>query len=190
MAKQRTGRKGDPLQLKEWLEEREEQIGGRWRARVRDREGRYLEEEGFLGTFLDTLVHFLPFCVGPEREEAEQAWAQANHLFGSFALHRGLAAGEVVEEVGFLREEILKLLLEESPWAPGERIGQMDLLALNRALDLAAVRASVAYVDDLFFAYLQGSGVPEGMSPELEQEMTRQLRLCLRDLEEIRSRNG
>ena len=41
--------------------------------------------------------------------------------------------------------------------------------------DQAVVAASVAYVDDLFFAHLQGSGVPEGVTQELEEETRAQL---------------
>ena len=178
------------MELKEWLEKREKPIAERWKARVRSREEREGEEGPFLDAFMETLVHFLPFCMGPDRECAEQVWAQATHLFGSFALHRGLAAGEVVEELASLREEILKLLMEDPPSLVGLRRSQMEMLALNRALDQATVRASVAYVDDLFFTYLQGSGVPQGMTSELEEEMSRQLQACKRELDGSRAGQG
>ncbi len=107
---------------------------------------------------------------GPEGA-GEEVWQQATHLYGSLALRRGLAAGEVVEELQLLRGVILRLLLEAPPEDWGDRGFQRDLLALNKLLDLGVVRASVAYVDDLFFAHLQGSGVPEGVTAEVEEEM-------------------
>jgi hypothetical protein len=90
-------------------------------------------------------------------------------------LRRGLAAGEVVEELGLLREDILKLLLEEGAGEWEDPAFHRDLMALNRCLDQAVVAASVAYVDDLFFAHLQGSGVPESLTEEVAEETRAQL---------------
>jgi hypothetical protein len=86
-----------------------------------------------------------------------------------------LAAGEVVEELQVLREIILKALMEDPSVDWQTKSFQRDLLGLNRLLDEGVVQASVAYVDDLFFAHLQGSGVPEGLTPEVEEEIRLQL---------------
>ena len=67
--------------------------------------------------------------------------------------------------------------------ASNEGIPPLDLLALNRVLDLCVSRASIAYVDDLFFAHLQGSGVPEGITPDLLEETDRQLQGFRKELE-------
>jgi hypothetical protein len=179
------------LELKPWLEKRREIIARRWRAEIRGREDRRGDDgDGFLGFFLENLISFVPPCLGEHREVGEDVWQQATHLYGSLGLRRGLAAGEVVEELQLLREVILRVLLDSPPgdWEyPGF---QRDLLTLNRVLDLGVVQASVAYVDDLFFAHLQGSGVPEGVTPEVEDEMGRQLETFQRELGELNPGNS
>jgi hypothetical protein len=40
----------------------------------------------------------------------------------------------------------------------------------------------VAYIDDLFFAHLQNSGIPEGVTPELEEEIHLELKAFLEEL--------
>ncbi|MFH1764946.1 MAG: hypothetical protein ABIF09_12225 [Gemmatimonadota bacterium] len=175
------------MELKLWLKDREEQIARRWRAGIRAREGRREGDgDGFLGLFLDSLISFLPPCLGDQRDAGEEVWQQATHLYGSLALHRGLAAGEVVEELQLVRGVILRLLLEAPPEDWENRGFQRDLLALNNVLDVGVVQASVAYIDDLFFAHLQGSGVPEGVASEVEEEMGRQLEAFRRELRELR----
>jgi hypothetical protein len=171
------------MDLKLWLEERVELIARRWHSEIGVREGRRGEGgDGLLEMFLHHLVSFLPPCLGEHREPAEEVWQQATHLFGSLALRRGLAAGEVVEELQFLRGVILKTLVDAMPNAAVQAMPFRDLLVLNRVLDMGVVQASVAYVDDLFFAHLQGSGVAEQVTPELVEEITRQLEVCRRDL--------
>ena len=164
------------MDLKAWLVGREERVAALWVARLLSRErGDGDEGDGLLGFFLPSLVSFLPSCLDERRGIGEEAWHQATYLYGSLALRRALSAGEVVEEFGILREILLKLLLEDATGCWGDRTFQRDLLALNRLLDQAVVRASVAYVDDLFFAHLQGSGIPEKVTEELEEETRRQL---------------
>lgn len=165
------------MDLREWLDRERELISGRWRAEVRGRLGHQGDQEDRLITFfLAHLVEFLPCCLAEQRDPGLEVWRQAAHLYGSLALQRGLAAGEVVEELGLLREGIFKLLLEEGPGGWEDRTFQRSLLALNRCLDQAVVAASVSYIDDLFFAHLQGSGVPEGVTGEVEEETRSQLR--------------
>lgn len=175
--------RGEPLDLEDWLEQKRSTIAHRWRGGVRTRLGERRDPgEGVLRTFLEALVSFLPSCLGDGREEGEELWDQATHLYGSYGLQRGLAAGEVVEEMGLLREAVLRSLLEDPTIDWRDRTFQNDLLKLNRVLDAGMVGASVAYVDDLFFAHLQGSGVPDGVTPELEGEIIRQLAAFQREL--------
>ena len=89
----------------------------------------------------------------------------------------------MVEELGLLREVLLKLLLKAPPENWRNRGFQRDLLALNRILDQGVVQASVAYIDDLFFAHLQGSGIPEGVTTELEDETRKQFEALMAELE-------
>ncbi len=162
--------------LTEWLEREKDLISRRWQAELRSRLGRERgTEDRLMSTFLPHMVEILPHCLAEQRDLGLEVWRQAAHLYGSVALQRGLAAGEVVEELGLLRETILKLLLEAGPGGWEDRGFQRDLLAMCRCLDRAVVAASVAYVDDLFFAHLQGSGVPEEVTSEVEEETKAQL---------------
>jgi hypothetical protein len=178
------GRKGikgrltrsEALELRAWLENEHDLISRRWRSEVKARLGHLHDaEDRLLTSMLRHLVGVLPYCLAQRRDLGLEVWQEGAHLYGSLALRRGLAAGEVVEELGLLREGILKLLLDEGPGRWEERVFQRDLLALNRCLDQAVVTASVAYVDDLFFAHLQGSGVPEGITADVFEETMAQL---------------
>ena len=160
------------MELRHWLEGRMGLIAHRWQAEIQIREDRRGDDgDGFLNSFLRHLVSFLPPCLGEHRQAGEEVWQLATHLYGSLALRRGLAAGEVVEELQLLREMILRLLLESPPEKLGGPTLSRDILVLNRILDLGVVRAGVAYVDDLFFAHLQGSGIPEEVTPEVIAEI-------------------
>ena len=160
------------MELKHWLEGQMVLIAHRWQAEIQVREDRRRDDgDSFLNSFLQHLVSFLPPCLGERRQVGEEVWQVATHLYGSLALRRGLAAGEVVEELQLLREMVLRLLLETPPDEFGNPLLSRDILVLNRIFDLGVVRAGVAYVDDLFFAHLQGSGIPEGVTPEVVAEI-------------------
>jgi hypothetical protein len=174
--------RGEHLTIKEWLHERSGRVANQWKAEMRDRDGRH-EDEGheILGNFVQSLPVILSGCLGENREAGEDVWEQATHLYGALALLRGLSAGEVVEELQLLRKVLLKLLLEDPPGDWRDRGFQREILFLNRLIDQGVVGASVAYVDDLFFAQLQGSGIPGGVTPEVEYEMGRQLKVFERE---------
>ena len=158
--------------MKQWMEGQMVLIARRWKAEIQIREDRRGDDgDGFLNGFLQHLVSFLPPCLGEHRQVGEEVWQIATHLYGSLALRRGLAAGEVVEELQLLRETVLRLLLESPPEKWGNPLLSRDILVLNRIFDLGVVRAGVAYVDDLFFAHLQGSGIPEGVTPDIVAEI-------------------
>jgi len=165
-----------PLDLKTWLMEHHEVVANRWHSEVRARAGDPADPNGgLLFHFIDTLTLILPHCFGNGRDPETDIWQQAAHLYGALALRRGLAAGEVVEELQILRLVLLRLLLDALGGAGMSRGLQKDLLALNRALDASVVRASVAYTDDLCFTHLQGAVVPEGVTEDVEEEMREQL---------------
>ena len=89
-----------------------------------------------------------------------------------------------MEELQILRESVLRLLLsEDRPDGAAAPFSSRDILALNRVLDSGVAQASVAYVDDLFFAHLQGPGVPEGLTAEVEEEINRQLEILRKELD-------
>ncbi len=178
--------------MRRWLEAHEEAIAERWYAQVKIREDRRPDAgDGLLESFLEHLAGLLPGTMGDRREEGEEVWQAATHLYGSLSLRRGLASGEVVEEIQLLREVVLRLLLQEPPIPGfGDPGFSRELLILNRILDLGVVQASVAYLDDLFFAHLQESGIPEPLTPELEEEIRRQLSLFRREMDALRGNPG
>ncbi|MFC1660145.1 hypothetical protein ACFL3S_01590 [Gemmatimonadota bacterium] len=173
------------MELRGWLEENASLVVNRWHAEIEVRWGsQETEEDSFLYSLLHHLVTLLPACLGNRRGAAEELWEQGTHLYGSYAVRRGLSAGEVVEELQILRGTVLRLLFAEPPaGSTGLPVPGREILALNGVLDLGVARASVAYVDDLFFAHLQGSGVPEGTTPEVEAELRRQLEAQRQELE-------
>jgi len=180
------------VRLRDWLLAQESTIAFRWYQELTAGSEGPEDEEGarLLKAVVTGLVSFIPACFGERRERGLEVWQQATHLYGSLAVRRGLAAGEVVEELQLLRNVILRLFLVEAPPAsagesPAEIVPPLELLTLNRALDRGISRASVAYTDDLFFAHLQGSGIPEGVTPELVDETERQLDGLRKELESV-----
>jgi hypothetical protein len=177
------------VRLKRWLASRESTIAARWyQELMATSPGPRDDGATLLRSVVDHLVSFIPPCLGGQRERGLEVWQQATHLYGSLAVRRGRAAGEVVEELQLLRNVILRLFLVDAPpgsapEANAEFIPPLELLALNRVLDVGVVRASIAYVDDLFFAHLQGSGVPGEITQELVEEMEHQLQGFRKDLE-------
>lgn len=178
------------MRLEGWLGSQESTIATRWYQELMSASSSPKDDAAtlLLGSVVTHLVSFIPPCLGEQRDRGLEVWQQATHLYGSLAVRRGLAAGEVVEEIQLLRNVILRMFLVERP--PGsvlegtrDVIPPWELLTLNRVLDLGVARASVAYVDDLFFAHLQGSGVPEEITPELVEEMERQLQGFRKELE-------
>jgi len=176
------------VRLRAWLLHQESNIATRWFQEIRAGGWSPGEEGGeLLETLVTNLVSFIPTCFGEKREIGMEVWQEAARLYGSLGLRRGLAAGEVVEELQLLRNVILHLFLVDASlgsWEEGstEALSPFDLLTLNRVLDLGVSGANVAYVDDLFFAHLQGSGVPGGITPELAEEMELQLEGFRREL--------
>jgi hypothetical protein len=177
------------VRLRGWLEGQESTIAARWYQELMAA-SRGPKDDGatLLESVVTHLVSFISPCLGEQRERGLEVWQQATHLYGSLALLRGLAAGEVVEELQLLRNVILRLFLVDAPPGPtlgekGQTFAPLELLALNRVLDVGVVRASIAYVDDLFFAHLQGSGVPGEITRELVEEMQRQLEGFRKELE-------
>ncbi len=167
------------MRLAEWLQERGEETTRRWLHELRRGPGGGgKEENGLLGALVAYMVSFLPACVGQRRDEGMAIWQQATHLYGSLAVRRGLAAGEVVEEIQLLRGVILRLYLADFSEGGGEARGGIrprEILALNEVLDAGVARASIAYVDDLFFAHVQGPGFLPEMDEETSREILRQL---------------
>jgi len=84
--------------------------------------------------------------VGPLRRETRTIWKQVTELYGRHAADRGLAAGEVVEEMQYLRELLIRHLAPAiAEMRP--RQGMALLLRLNRLVDRGVAMAVVGYTD-------------------------------------------
>jgi hypothetical protein len=138
-----------------------------------------------VASFLGLLVELLPVCLGPLRDQAEPLWLQATELFGSLSAQRGLAAGEVIEELQILREAIIRLMWADPPSMSSSRIALREALRLNRVLDRGVTQASVGHTDALFFALFQGSGVPEHLTDDVRYELRQQLQTIHRELDTL-----
>jgi hypothetical protein len=108
---------------------------------------------------LRLIIELLGEMVGPVRREAKPVWFRACEHFGRLAAARGLAAGEVVEEMQFLRELLIKNL---APILAKMRARQAMalMLQLNRVLDKGIGVAVVGYTDALVATIFAQNGVP------------------------------
>lgn len=130
-----------------------------------------------LRLIIDTLTEM----VGPMRREVRSIWYAACEHFGRVAAARGLAAGEVVEEMQYLRELLIRNLAPVLA-AMRARQGMATLLRLNRVLDKGTAVTVVGYTDALIATLFAQNGVP---SPDTEldaAEITRQLEAMEREL--------
>lgn len=111
--------------------------------------------------------------TGPLRHEAKETWFAATELYGRLAEARGLSAGEVVEEMQYLRE-LLLLNLADLIVALPVRHQLPALLRISRVLDAAVSNATVGYTDALVEKMFSKDGVPVPTADSL-QELLNQL---------------
>jgi len=147
--------------MADWLRARHDALVRRWHLELCGR-STDLESEmkDLLEEFLDVLASLLPPMIGRFREQVEPLWIAAAELFGATAARRGLAAGEVIEEFQLLRHAIIRFLYADPPLGGDAMLSLREVLRLNRAIDRGVAHASVGHTDALFFALLEGSGVP------------------------------
>ncbi len=107
------------------------------------------------GLIIDTLSEM----VGPFRREARIVWFHVCEHYGRVAAARGLAAGEVVEELQYLRELLIRQL-SQSFSAVRPRQALAILLRLNRVIDKGIAVAVVGYTDALVATLFAQNGVP------------------------------
>lgn len=186
---------GEPLseqELSRWLEDQAEKLALRWSVELRARSGR---EEGLLGPLRDGLlqamVRFLGPAVGPWRDQVEPLLHQVAALYGNVAALRGLAAGDVVEEMQLLRELLLRFLFRDTgPEGGLEPLGLRGFLRLSRVVDQIVTHANVGHIDALFFNLLHGTGVTEVPGEELLDEIRSELASLERELGSLRILSG
>lgn len=92
------------------------------------------------------IIDVFAALVGPLRREIRPIWARVAEHYGRHAAARGLAAGEVVEEMQYLRELLIRYLAPAIA-ALRPRQGMALLLRLNRLVDKGVAMAVVGYTD-------------------------------------------
>jgi hypothetical protein len=122
-----------------------------------------------LGLILDVLATL----IGPLRREAKPIWVQVSGHYGRIAAARGLAAGEVVEEMQYLRELLIRYLAPAiAAFRP--RQGMALLLRLNRLVDQGVAMAVVGYTDALVTSILPDrQGDAQDKSDGVDEETVR-----------------
>ena len=123
---------------------------------------------------LRLVIDLLGEMVGPMRREATPIWFRACEHFGRVAAMRGLASGEVVEEMQFLRELLIRNLAAVLA-AMRARQGMAIMLQLNRVLDKGIAVAVVGYTDALVATLFAQNGVPAPGGEIDAEEVDRQL---------------
>lgn len=123
-----------------------------------------------LRLILDALIEM----VGPLRREVNTVWFHVCEHYGRIASARGLAAGEVVEELQFLRELLIRTLAPVLA-AMRARQSMAIMLRLNRVIDKGVAVAVVGYTDALVATLFAQNGVPalhtEHDVPEVERQL-------------------
>lgn len=138
-----------------------------------------------LGVIVDILIEM----AGPLRRQAVELWLTACEGYGRTAAERGLAAGEVVEEIQYLRELLIRHLSEVIAALPA-RASLATVLRLNRLLDTGIAHAVVGYTDALVETLFNRGGVPVGVSGPIEDEIGQRLKLAEAELERLRAKSA
>jgi hypothetical protein len=120
------------------------------------------------------LIDVLTEMVGPLRREVRSVWYRACEHYGRTASARGLAAGEVVEELQYLRELLIRNLAPVLA-AMRARQGMAIMLRLNRVIDKGVAVAVVGYTDALVATLFAQNGVPASGSDHDPGDVLRQL---------------
>lgn len=122
-----------------------------------------------LALLVDTLIEM----AGPLRRSMVQYWLSCCEFYGQAAAVRGLAAGEVVEEMQHLRELLIRQMATVVANLPA-RQAMAIVLRLNRILDKGVAHAVVGYTDALVETLFDQRGVPvAAVDPEEDALVTR-----------------
>lgn len=134
---------------------------------------------------LRLLVDIVILLTGPVRRQAAQLWFDSCEHYGQAAAGRGLAAGEVVEEIQHLRELLIRSLSDIIAALPA-RYSLATVFRLNRQLDHGITRAVVGYTEALVETLFSQSGVPLVVPEQLDGESGKRLDVLESELEKIR----
>jgi hypothetical protein len=122
--------------------------------------------------------------VGPLRREVNAVWFHVCEHYGRVASARGLAAGEVVEELQFLRELLIRNLAPVLV-AMRARQGMAIMLRLNRVIDKGVAVAVVGYTDALVATLFSQNGVPAFGADHDVGDVERQLDTLEQELQAV-----
>jgi hypothetical protein len=135
---------------------------------------------------LALLVDLLIELSGPLRRKAAELWYQACEAYGQTAAARGLAAGEVVEELQQLRDLLIRGL-SDTIASLSARQSMAAILRLNRILDGGLAHAVVGYTDALVETLLNRRGVPIVTAEPAEDEVLQRLEALEEELAHLRN---
>lgn len=123
---------------------------------------------------LRLLYDILIESVGPMRRSIAEVWHHACEHYGRFGAARGLAAGEIVEEIQYLRELIIRRI---GPVLSGlrQRQAMAIILRLSATLDKGIAVAVVGYTDALVATLFTQNGVPAPHSALDHHDIEKQL---------------
>jgi hypothetical protein len=173
-------------ELAAWLQARVPRLMTSWIEEIRARAGsRAGELDRVTDAFVVEITRMLPLLLGPLRGQVRPLWIRTCELFGSMAVRRGLAAGEVIEEFLLLRELVIRELYKDPPHGGRRPLSLPETLRLNRALDQAVTYASIGHTDALFYNLLErDAGVAPPPTP-IAAEAESQLQQIRHELLEI-----
>lgn len=108
---------------------------------------------------LRLLFDILVESVGPMRRSVDEVWHRVCEHYGRVGAARGLAAGEIVEEIQYLRE-LLTRRIGPVLTTLRQRQAMAIILRLNAMLDKGIAVAVVGYTDALVATLFAQNGVP------------------------------
>ena len=173
-----------------WLESNRDQLIRKWADWVTGRMShvpiinRATIERQF-ALLLDIVIE----TAGPLRRQVAELWFDACDTYGRTAAARGLAAGEVVEELQHLRELLIRNLSEVIAALPN-RQSMTVVLRLNRLLDRGISHAVVGYTDVLVETLLNKQGVVLDASEGGEIDVIRRLEQLEEELAMLRAKRA
>ncbi|MGQ0702304.1 MAG: hypothetical protein ACT4PM_04135 [Gemmatimonadales bacterium] len=135
---------------------------------------------------LSLLIDVFATMVGPLRRETKAIWSRAAEQYGRHAAIRGLAAGEVVEEMQYLRELLIRYLAPAIA-ALRPRQGMALLLRLNRLVDRGVAMAVVGYTDEIAAALVSAADDGAGRRTPDPAELTEALEALRSELQQTLS---
>jgi len=138
--------------------------------------------------YLALMVDLMIELAGPLRRQATELWFMVCEAYGQMAASRGLAAGEVVEELQQLRELLIREL-SKTVGDLSQRQAIAAVLRLNRTLDRGLAHAVVGYTDALVETLLNRRGVPIVASEPSEDENLKRLGSLEEELAQLRHKN-